>query len=387
MSQRTQSIVLFVLIGLVLVAGCRRREAEKDYDRQLRPGERALREVPPSQWPTFRLSQSNRAGLQRGIELSLGWLAKPSAQKAYEEAPVPREAVVSALERFQELLASGIDEASLNRRLRQEFRILQSVGWDGQGTVLFTGYYTPIFTARRTPTARFRYPLYKRPDDLVSQGLHRSVQRLPDGSTRPYPDRKELTRSGALDGLELAYLAEPFDPYIIQVQGSAKLRLVDGGVMEIGMHGTTGHQYVPIALQLVEDGRLRPEDVNLASLRQFFRDHPDLLYHYTEQNPRFVFFTEAQGGPFGSIGVPVTADVTVATDKKIFPPGALCFVDTTLGADAGARHYAGFRLDQDTGGAIQAPGRCDLYMGEGSDAERRAGQQRQEGRLYYLLAK
>jgi membrane-bound lytic murein transglycosylase A len=49
--------------------------------------------------------------------------------------------------------------------------------------------------------------------------------------------------------------------------------------------------------------------------------------------------------------------------------------------------YGGFALDQDTGGAIRAPGRCDVYMGEGDQAGRLAGQTYQEGRLYYLFLK
>jgi len=49
--------------------------------------------------------------------------------------------------------------------------------------------------------------------------------------------------------------------------------------------------------------------------------------------------------------------------------------------------YTGFALDQDTGGAIRAPGRCDVYMGIGDDAGRLAGQTYQEGKLYYLFLK
>ena len=49
--------------------------------------------------------------------------------------------------------------------------------------------------------------------------------------------------------------------------------------------------------------------------------------------------------------------------------------------------YGGFALDQDTGGAIRAPGRCDVYMGLGDTAGELAGQTYQEGRLYYLFLK
>ena len=47
----------------------------------------------------------------------------------------------------------------------------------------------------------------------------------------------------------------------------------------------------------------------------------------------------------------------------------------------------GFALDQDTGGAIRAAGRCDVYMGVGDRAGELAGGTYREGRLYYLFVK
>ena len=44
-------------------------------------------------------------------------------------------------------------------------------------------------------------------------------------------------------------------------------------------------------------------------------------------------------------------------------------------------------LDQDTGGAIRAPGRADIYMGVGPTAETLAGGQYAEGVLYYYILK
>ncbi len=67
------------------------------------------------------------------------------------------------------------------------------------------------------------------------------------------------------------------------------------------------------------------------------------------------------------------------------------FLDTSLprisGGMAVNSKYTGFALDQDTGGAIRAPGRCDVYMGVGDEAGNLAGKVYQEGRLYYLFLK
>ena len=163
------------------------------------------------------------------------------------------------------------------------------------------------------------------------------------------------------------------------VQGSARLRLPDGRVLELGYHGHNGHDYASPAMKMVEDGLVRKEDVSAATLRDYFAKHPQLMDRYLWHNPRTVFFTERPGGPFGSLNVPVTPGATIATDKKVYPPALPAYVNVG--------RLRQFMVDQDTGGAIRAAGRCDLYMGVGDEAERRAGQQLSEGELYYLVVK
>jgi membrane-bound lytic murein transglycosylase A len=108
-------------------------------------------------------------------------------------------------------------------------------------------------------------------------------------------------------------------------------------------------------------------------------------------NPRFIFFGKQEGDARGSLNEPVTPMRTIATDKSIFPRGCLTFISTTLPRDEAGnvvlRPYSGFMLDQDTGGAIRAPGRCDVYIGVGDTAGKLAGQTYQEGKLYYLFLK
>jgi membrane-bound lytic murein transglycosylase A len=165
-------------------------------------------------------------------------------------------------------------------------------------------------------------------------------------------------------------------------------------------------------------------------MRRFFSARPDLVAPYTWNNNRFVFFKETAGGPYGSINVPVTPFYSIATDKEVFPRACLAFMQTRIPASTtpgsernlalgetqtvryasdtrpagraapvrpaagpgatGApptRPYAGFALDHDTGGAIRAAGRCDIYMGIGPQAEALAGHTGAEGRLYYIFLK
>jgi membrane-bound lytic murein transglycosylase A len=385
---RHSCAILPGLVLLVLAAGaCTRR---KDYQQPLPPGMPALTELAPHQWPRFTLRGSRPTDIALAVERSLHYLGKPSSQRTYPLWGISHEQVQRGLTRFRQLLSEVRSDDELNAALRREFRVFRSVGWDGSGEVLFTGYYTPIFPARLQPDTEFRWPIHRLPADL-EKGADNTViatQVLPDGTRRPYPGRRELERSGALKGLELAWLADPFDAYIINVQGSARLLLADGRPLEVGYAGCNGHPYVSINHALVADGRIAEDECNLATMRAFFRAHPELVAEYVNRNQRVVFFQEAPGGPFGCLGEVVTPDVSLATDKKIFPAGALCYVVETAEPKTGARgEYAGFRCDQDRGGAITAPGRADLFMGIGEAAEHRAGRQYAEGFLYYLVAR
>ena len=213
-----------------------------------------------------------------------------------------------------------------------------------------------------------------------------------DGSISPYPARAEIENSNMLAGSEIVWLDDPFKCYIAQVQGSAIIRMPDGQLVTYGYAANNGHEYRSIIKQLIDEGKILPDKVNLASLLDYFKGNPALVRQYTQYNPRFVFFTQsATGTPCGSLNEPVTAYRSIATDKSVFPRASLTFFSTKLPRNiAGQTYidpYAGFALDQDTGGAIRAAGRCDIYLGIGDEAGKLAGQIYQEGRLYYLFLK
>ena len=390
----------FLLIPFVLAsAGCARKNKKKDYAKQLAPGELALREVDIKEVPDLELSAEDRTAVRNGIKNSLEFLKKPSSNATFPVATIGHDQVQKSLEDLDKLLATTTDNAALNTAIKSRYRAFMSVGCDDVGTVLFTGYYTPIFDGSKTPDETYKYPIYKRPADLVmTTSLEIAKQKMPDGSLRPYPDAATIESTNMLKGNELVYMKDPYEAYLVRVQGSAKLRLKDGGTMEIGYHGTNGYAYQGIGQEVVKDGKIPADKLSFFTMREYFRAHPEDLKTYTGRNPRFIFFSEVSGGPFGSLGQKVTSDVTIATDKSLFPRAAPVVVATHLSSgdaesaklkDAAAKpiNYVGLRLDQDTGGAIRAPGRCDLYMGEGDANERRAGGQYAEGKMYYLILK
>jgi len=401
------------LVLLLLTAGCPPKGPGPqpppppiDYWGELPPGQKALVKLTdPRMFPDFSPGFDHRTNLVQAALHSRSYLEKRSSQQFFPYMPeITHARALASIDAFIEVLRIARSGEELNRLVRERFDIYQSRGYQetnperarppwrlpDTGIVLFTGYYRPIFDARLKPDAQFRWPLYRKPPELE---LDPATMRYHVKGGGTYHTRGEIHR-GALNGkgLELCYLADPFEAYIITIQGSAKLRLEDGSFFEIGYAGDNGHDYVSIAMELIKRGEITPEQLSLQGLIRYFKEHPDKLDEMVSVNPRYVFFTERRGGPFGSLNVPVTDMRTIATDKQIFPRAGICFIDTQLphrDADGQIRtyRYGGFAMDQDTGGAIRAAGRCDVYMGTGPEKGELAGRTFAEGKLYYIFVK
>lgn len=370
----------------------RRAQARKDYACPLPPGELALRRIAPQEFPDFAEGFHNRSRVADAVRHSLAYLAKPSSRRYFPYGDVTHARAVESLNEFLHTLSEARSPAELDALIRERFDVYQSVGYDGRGTVYFTGYYTPVFDGRKRRDARFRYPLYDLPPDLVKDEEGRILgRRTPEGDLVPYFTRREIEEQGLLDGREIAWLEHPFEAYVANVQGSVKLRQEDGSLLELGYAGNNGYEYTSVAHLMIDDGAINRDDLSLQTMIRYFADNPDQTARYCRRNDRFVFFKEVPGGPLGSLNTPVTPYRSLATDKQIYPRACLAFVDTRIPVhDAGRieqRSYKSFSLDQDTGGAIRAAGRCDLYMGVGPQAEALAGRAVAEGRLYYLFVK
>jgi membrane-bound lytic murein transglycosylase A len=386
-----------ILIGLLMVvmclgfAGCQKRSVvmiedrtvEKDYTRPLPPGELALRKITdPGQIPDYTKAFGDLDGLLEAINHSLNYMAKPSSERFYPYGEITHEQAVKSLQELKKLVSSGLSPDELNKILRDQFDTYISVGCDNQGTVLYTGYYTPIFDGSLSRTDRFKYPLYKSPGNLV-KGADGAIlgQKSPDGRIGKFPNRVGLQNSNLLAGNELVWLADPFEVYVVHVQGSAKIRTPAGQIEAVSYDAHNGWEYESIVPKMIADGKLSGKRVSLRIMIEYFKAHPDEIDRYVNTNPRFVFFRKGTGEPRGSINEPVTPFRSIATDKSIYPRAMFAFAAVDL------ERPVGFALDQDTGGAIRAAGRCDVYMGVGDRAGELAGATYREGRLYYLFLK
>ena len=333
----------------------------------------------------------DRWALVKSIDHSLHYLTKSKkAVKAYENYLVPgitRERVIRSLLRFRELVVNSKSASQLQDAVRREFAFYKSVGNDNKGTVKFTAYYEPVYQASRVRTAQYKYPLYRIPPDFQQWAT-------------PHPTRIQLEGKDALlgkkspiSGLELFWFRHRLDAYMIHIQGSATLKLTDGTTSSVGYAGGTDYPWTSIGKELLKDGKLPRNKLTLPKVVSFFKSNPKEMNSYFPRWERFIFFKETNGTPAsGSIGVPVTPERSIATDKSLMPPGALAMVNAsfpypTANGRLIYRRVSRFVLDQDTGSAIKTPGRVDYFMGTGDLAGRRAGVTGGNGSLYYLLLK
>ncbi|RCJ26046.1 murein transglycosylase [Nostoc minutum NIES-26] len=345
-------------------------------------------------WDEQILGQKGKPGdrkaLLASIDNSLRYLTSSKAIAAYQNYPVPgitRDRVRRSLVRFRQLVVSSKSPAQLQAAVRREFVFYKSVGNDSKGTVKFTAYYEPVYTASRVKTSVYKYPLYRLPPDFEQWA-------------KPHPKRIDLEGQDGLlgdksqlRGLEMLWFRDRLDAYMVHIQGSAQIQLTNGKKTSIGYAGGTDYPWTSIGKELAKDGKLPLEGLTMPRLISYFRQQPQELSNYLPRWERFVFFKETSGRQAtGSINVPVTAERSIATDKSLMPPGALALIYNSFPYPAKSgglefRAVSRYVLDQDTGSAIKGPGRVDYFMGSGKLAGDRAGVTGGNGSLYYLLLK
>ena len=333
-------------------------------------------------------NESSRASLVKAIDDSLYYLSTPKAAQTYRkyaQTDFTLDQVRRSLWRFKELILTTNSPEELETAVKAEFTFYQSVGNDNRGTVEFTGYFEPTYEASPVRTAEYRYPLYRKPANF-------------DRWSKPHPTRAQLEgkdglsgHKSILSGHELVWFRDRLEAFLVQVQGSAKLNLTDGTIMTVGYGGTTDYGYTSIGKELVSDGVFTLEELSLPKLLAYFKANPQELDQYIPRNNRFVFFRETNGAkPTGSLGVPVTGDRSIATDKSLMPPGGLALIvapipDVEPTGEIETRVVSRYVLDHDTGSAIKGAGRVDIFLGTGNVAGERAGMINGSGSLFYLL--
>ncbi|MGE5161882.1 MAG: murein transglycosylase A [Betaproteobacteria bacterium] len=266
-------------------------------------------------------------------------------------------------------------------------------------TGLVTGYYEPLLKGSRKPSSRYPVPIYRVPSDLVAidlAGTHPELAglrlrgRMQNGKVVAYPSRGEIMRGNLLRGQELLWVDDPIDAFFLQVQGSGRVTLDDGGVVRLAYGDSNGHPYRSIGRWLVDRGELTIDQASMQGIKAWAALNPRRLDQLLEQNPSFVFFREAPlgdpaTGPRGALNVPLTPHASLAVDTRFIPLGVPVLLSST--DPATGRPFVRPMLAQDTGSAIRGPLRFDYFWGFGAEAGEKAGRHRHEGSAWVLAPK
>ncbi len=288
------------------------------------------------------------------------------------------------------------DNAQVRRFFERHFQPHALSDGEGQAEGMVTGYYEPLLLGSRQRSAQFAQPVLGVPDDLLTIDLSavfpelknkRVRGRLEGNKVLPYWTRGEIVRQGGkLPARTLAWVDDAIELFFLQIQGSGRIQLPDGQLMRVNYADQNGHPYQSIGRILVERGDLKLEDASMQGIQAWARANPARLDELLNSNPSFVFFRElpsSNDGPLGALGVPLTAERSIAIDPRAVPLGAPVFLATTRPNSNEALQR--LVMAQDTGGAIKGAVRADFFWGFGKEAGRQAGRMKQSGRLWVLL--
>ncbi|MCC6535593.1 MAG: murein transglycosylase A [Burkholderiales bacterium] len=328
-----------------------------------------------------------------------GWQADDhaSALKAFQQGC----SVLAAREAWRNICQAarklgGASAAVARRFFETEFQVYRALNDDGAEQGLITGYYEPLLHGSRKPSARYRFPLYGVPEDLLVVDLGelypdlkglRLRGRLDGRRVVPYYSRAQIERKEApLNAKVLYWVDDPIELFFLQVQGSGQIRLDTGERVRIGYGDQNGHPYRSIGRFLIDRGELGLEQASMQGIKAWAQRNPDKLAAVLHHNASYVFFRELAAdlpGPLGALGVALSAGRSLAVDPRYIPLGAPVFLATTWPSTK--RPLERLMMAQDTGSAIRGGVRGDYFWGYGEQAGAQAGRMQQSGRLWVLV--
>ncbi|WP_405023514.1 murein transglycosylase A [Limnohabitans sp.] len=398
MRQILWRLMWFFIVGSLMACGTPRRAPVNDYGRPYPAAARPPAEAPRASGAlagmpgTPNPQQSYRSQWVAASWSDVpGWQDDPT-QDAWHawlqncERPGP---VFAPLCKDVRQLILGSDD---DRRLwmmshLQPYRV---EALDGATDGLLTSYYEPLFGASSQMRPGFEVPLYAPPEGLSEARR----------AGRPWFSRQEIDTAPqareALRGREVAWLADPVDALVLHIQGSGRVRVSnpDGStrIIRLAFAGSNEQPYQSVGRWLLDRGLIR--DASWPGIKAWIvstqQTNPRLVQEMLWSNPRYVFFreetrraAEADLGPRGAQGVPLTAGRSIAVDKDSIPYGTPVWL-ASAGASANLQRLV---FAQDTGSAIVGAVRADYFAGTGVDAGEFAGRMKQGLRLWVLWPK
>lgn len=361
------------------------------------PGPAAAVPVPPARQVTYEQAPWSALPGWQTDDLAAAWPAFMASCKVLRTRPQWSAPCAAAP-------AAAADSRVIRDYFMRHFQPWRIVRDDAAGRVdqgLVTGYFEPLLRGARKPSAGYTTPLYAPPPDLLTVDLaalfpelkgKRVRGRLQGNTVVPYYTRAQLRQDPALKGRELVWIDDALDAFLLEVQGSGRVKLPDGSMIRVQYADQNGQPYQSIGRYLVKQGALTTEQATMPGIRAWLEAHPQRLQEVLDANPSVVFFSEAplgdpNLGPRGAQGLPLTAGRSIAVDPAYVPLGTPVFLSTVLPLGTGSKPLQRLVVAQDTGGVIGGAPRADFFFGTGAEAARLAGQMRAQGAMWILWPK
>ena len=311
---------------------------------------------------------------------------------------VPVQRLIDSALHLQRFIQSRPSADAVHHEIQKAYNAIEvSRGADAApNRMLITGYYQPIFPGSLSRQPPYVHPLYRMPDDLLvrqTNGKKQVLGRREQGTIVPYWTRRDIEQRNLLQGQELVWLKDPFDAFVLHIQGSGIIRLPDGSRRGVHYAVNNGRDYRSIGKYLVDTGRMQLAEVTMDSIRRYIDQHPGEREQILRHNDSFIFFHWSAPGPaIGNLGRELTPGRSIAADQRWYPPGSLVFLDSRRPVVAKGSVVEWQRMRrlvtvQDTGAALTGPGRIDIFWGTGDQAGEEAGQMKEAGTAHLLLLK
>jgi membrane-bound lytic murein transglycosylase A len=392
-------LLRLLLLGCLLGGGC--SPVPPLHEARYQPQVIALRRLSPAEVPHLA-DDFDRPSLIAAASRQLAYLRRQDPHRVIDFGiqHFGMQDLIISMKNLLDKLRENPTEEELQNFLVDNYIVFQATGRDGGpfGEMLVTGYYEPVFAGSLSPSPTYSYPLYMPPLDLVA--VDRSLdgrtmaRRDAHGDLVPFWSRGEIDNSPSLlRGYELVYLADPFEVFLLHLQGSGRIQLTDRTIRSVRFAASNGLDYRSIGKLLVDQGKLSLEEATIPGIQDYLKRNPQEQRSVLHHNPRYIFFRWGDDdGPRGSSGEILTPGRSVAVDKDILPVTAFGLVITRLPINendlsAQPRPLSRIIFPQDTGAAIKGPGRIDIFFGSGKEAEEIAYRLKEPGELYFFVWK
>ena len=259
---------------------------------------------------------------------------------------------------------------------------------------LITGYYEPLLYGSLRKTSRYKYPLYKTPKDMYIVDFtsiypdlktYKLRGKLVENKVIPYDSRKEIESNPSKELEPIVYVDNKVDAFLLHVQGSGKVLLDTGELINIGYAEQNGRKFKGIGMYMLNKGYITKDELSAQGMKRFLDKNPSKIDEVLNQNESYVFFQKSNQGATGSLGTPLTAKRNIAVDRSVIPLGMPVFLSTTNPLDK--KPINQLMVAADVGGAIKGKVRADFFWGFGDSAFEYAGRMKEKGKMYVLMPK